>query len=137
MLLFPLSDVRTLNLYSLSTWDSLATQSIACGGLKIRQPATIYCHCQVNLLLQHTTMHNTVSVFQIIYFAWFSTFLLLKSRFSEKATKFEKISHLFCFYLVRTTVLSKEVRYFFKFCGLLIMSQLYKWLASVQKLMDL
>ena len=44
----------TLNLLTLDlAWDSLATQSIACGGLKIRQPATIYCHCQVNLLLQH------------------------------------------------------------------------------------
>ena len=58
--------------YSLSTWDSLATVSIACGGLKIRQPATIYCHCQVNLCcFNTTTMHNTVLVFQklpIIYF---------------------------------------------------------------------
>ena len=52
--LFPLSDVRTLNLLTLDLGLSGNTvESIACGGLKIRQPATIYCHCQVNLLLQH------------------------------------------------------------------------------------
>ena len=87
--------------YSLSTtWDSLATQSIACGGLKIRQPATIYCHCQVNLLLQHYyhAQHGVsfsnyfcCLVFKLFVLSGFQVLkLLLKSRLSEKATKFEK-----------------------------------------------
>ena len=87
--------------YSLSTtWDSLATVSLACGGLKIRQPATIYCHCQVNLLLQHYYhAQHGVSFLNNLFLPGFQVLkLLLKSRFSEKATTFETISHLFCFY---------------------------------------
>ena len=50
----------------------------------------------------------------------------IEFRFSEKATKFEKISHLFWRYWVKTTLLSKQVGYFFNFCGLLIIAELYK-----------
>ena len=60
-------------------------------------------------LLQSTYLHYLVNV---------------KFRHYEKATKFEKISHLLwqnsCFYSVAST----QVGDFFKFCGLLIMSEL-------------
>ena len=51
---------------------------------------------------------------------------LLSSAFLKRSQKFENISHLFWCYWVNTTVLSKQVRDFFKFCGLLIISELYQ-----------
>ena len=51
-------------------------------------------------------------------------YLLLKSSFSEKVTKMRKNPPLVLTLLSKTSVLSKEVGDFFKFCGLLIMSEL-------------